>query len=138
MADIDVGAITEALNGKVDLPVGDSQDGIDFVVDWQKPTEANGYTWYRKYKSGWVEQGGVAPYESLTGTVSFPVAMDNANYSLLANVKKAIITGNNSAFSFLTNNLTTTGFDYKKTFNNGSATGMAGEAFYWQVSGMGA
>ena len=31
---------------------------IDFVVESQLPTAANGYTWYRKYKSGRVEQGG--------------------------------------------------------------------------------
>lgn len=31
---------------------------IDYVTAWQKPTSANGYAWYRKYKSGWVEQGG--------------------------------------------------------------------------------
>ena len=31
----------------------------DYVVAWQDPTEQNNYTWYRKYKSGWVEQGGV-------------------------------------------------------------------------------
>lgn len=29
----------------------------DFVVGFQRPTAANNYTWYRKYKSGWVEQG---------------------------------------------------------------------------------
>ena len=28
------------------------------VIDFQEPTSANNYTWYRKYKSGWVEQGG--------------------------------------------------------------------------------
>lgn len=29
---------------------------IDFVVE----TFKDGYSWYRKYKSGWIEQGGVA------------------------------------------------------------------------------
>lgn len=29
----------------------------DYVVETQQPNAANGYTWYRKYKSGWVEQG---------------------------------------------------------------------------------
>ncbi|MBP9999681.1 MAG: hypothetical protein KBT14_03260, partial [Proteobacteria bacterium] len=31
---------------------------IDYVVESQTPTAENNYTWYRKYKSGWVEQGG--------------------------------------------------------------------------------
>ena len=82
MADINIGAISEVLNNKVDLPAGDSQGGIDFVVDWQNPTEANGYTWYRKYKSGWVEQGGRG-IGTLSGNVfslTLPVPMANREY----------------------------------------------------------
>lgn len=45
MNDIDVGAMSELLNQ------------ADFVIDYQVPTAANNYTWYRRYKSGWVEQG---------------------------------------------------------------------------------
>ena len=30
----------------------------DWVVESQLPTAENNYTWYRKYKSGWVEMGG--------------------------------------------------------------------------------
>lgn len=58
MADIDVRYITEALNRKVDLPDNKGQDGIDYVVEWKKPTSSDP-TWYRVYKSGWVEQGGI-------------------------------------------------------------------------------
>ena len=117
------------------IAVVEDLDGADYVIESQLPTADNGYTWYRKYKSGWVEQGGVAPYETNTGTVSFAIPMTDSEYQILANVKKASITGNNAVFSFLTNNLTTTGFDYKKTFNYGNNTGLAGEAFYWQVAG---
>ena len=35
------------------------------VIDFQEPTAANNYTWYRKYADGWVEQGGI-----WTGTLS--------------------------------------------------------------------
>jgi hypothetical protein len=80
MADINFGAITEALNNKVDLPMGDSQDGVDFVVDWQRPTSENGRTWYRKYKSGWVEQGGTLP--SGSSSVTLPIAMEDSSYSV--------------------------------------------------------
>lgn len=54
------GTVSEALNDKVDLPQDKAQDQIDFVIAGQAPTEENSYTWYRKYKSGWVEQGGIA------------------------------------------------------------------------------
>lgn len=32
---------------------------IDYVVDSQLPTAENNYTWYRKYKSNWIEMGGL-------------------------------------------------------------------------------
>lgn len=50
----------------------------DYVVDFQAPTAANNNTWYRKYKSGWVEQGGIK--EAGTTTINFPVAMANTDY----------------------------------------------------------
>lgn len=80
MADINIGAITEALNNKVDLPTNPerAQDQIDYVVDFQIPTEANGYTWYRKYKSGWVEQGGLLV--GTTTSVTLPITMADTNY----------------------------------------------------------
>lgn len=33
-------------------------DNADYVIEVQLPNAANGYLWYRKYKSGWIEQGG--------------------------------------------------------------------------------
>ncbi|MBP9999065.1 MAG: hypothetical protein KBT14_00005, partial [Proteobacteria bacterium] len=61
---------------------------IDYVVESQAPTAENNYTWYRKYKSGWVEQGGVQSgsqtanvgYETNLGTINLPVTMSNSNY----------------------------------------------------------
>lgn len=55
----------------------------DYVVQSQLPTAQNNYKWYRKYKSGWVEQGGVFSnvydyYE--TETVSLPITMADTNY----------------------------------------------------------
>ena len=37
------------------------------VIDFQAPTSANGYTWYRKYADGWVEQGGRALVPATNG-----------------------------------------------------------------------
>lgn len=55
---IDVNAIADVLNNKVDLAEGANQASVDYVVESQLPTAQNNYTWYRLYKSGWVEQGG--------------------------------------------------------------------------------
>lgn len=71
---IDVNAIANTLQTKVDLPNGVSQSDIDYVVETQIPTASNNYTWYRLYKSGWVEQGGKTPGTSDSQiTVVFPI-----------------------------------------------------------------
>ncbi len=53
----------------------------DYVIESQTPTSQNNYTWYRKYKSGWVEQGG--KYNALPNnsqkTVPLPIAIQNRN-----------------------------------------------------------
>lgn len=54
---------------------------IDAVVAFQKPTEENNYTWYRKYASGWVEQGGRC---LTTIEKPLPITMADSNYTLLA------------------------------------------------------
>ena len=133
MADIDIGKISEALNNKVDLPsVATSQDDIDFVVEWQKPTSANGYTWYRKYKSGWVEQGGLANQTnssaSVGSTVVLPVEMSDGNYFIsFCNYSGA--TGNGSTAYVQDNavtNVTATTFTFCRNYNGPKR---------WQVSG---
>lgn len=60
---IDVGEITDALNGKVDLPTNKTQSDIDFVVE----SYQNGTSWYRVYKSGWCEQGNSTEFIPTTG-----------------------------------------------------------------------
>ena len=58
------------------------------LIEFALPTSANNYTWYRKYKDGWVEQGrklgGTTQiaYGSSgnLGTFTFPIPMANANY----------------------------------------------------------
>ena len=51
------------------------------VIDFQVPTAGNGYTWYRKYADGWVEQGGyVAVRGQQNTTITLPVGMADTNY----------------------------------------------------------
>ena len=78
MAEINVGQISEALNNKADLDLNNTQPLADYVVEYQRPTADNNYTWYRLYKSGWVEQGGFLPAN--TSSITLPVAMSDANY----------------------------------------------------------
>lgn len=56
---------------------------LDSVVAYQTPNSGNGYTWYRKYASGWVEQGGfcnATQYNNTGVNVTFPIAMADTNY----------------------------------------------------------
>ena len=86
--DINTGAITEALNNKVDLVPNIPQDAVDYVIDYYPKTEeeksqANG-NWYRIYKSGWIEQGG-----RFLGTAgvnrihNFEIPFTSTNYTVL-------------------------------------------------------
>ena len=61
-------------------------DNADYVIEtWRSD---DGSMWYRKYKSGWVEQGGIATISAqnvnvaYTTDVIFPIAMANTNYTV--------------------------------------------------------
>lgn len=87
MADIDIGQITEALNDKSDRDLRnvDTTAKADAVIDYQEPTADNNYTWYRKYKSGWVEQGGTVSanrVREISAAVNLPIEMANTNYNV--------------------------------------------------------
>lgn len=98
------------------------------VVEYQEPTAANGYTWYRLYDDGWVEQGGVVSETSGVYTIHFPVEMDSATYTGL----KTMITSSTSQpaqyahFSLYSATTTTV------------RTTTAGAAFSWYISGQSA
>jgi len=53
---------------------------FDYVIASQAPTSSNNYTWYRKYKSGWVEMGGTIPVR--TSTINLPVELSDTNYGV--------------------------------------------------------
>ena len=130
MSDINIGAISEALNSKVDLPTPSTpQDVVDYVVEVQRPTEENGYTWYRKYKSGWVEQGGIFTGQTNRPTITLPVTMSNEHYTVGALIRWDN-TGN-VANTVRVISATNTSI----VFNQANGTAGATFDFYWQVSG---
>ena len=91
---------------------------IDYVIESQNPTAENNYTWYRKYKSGWVEQGGSASVaavnanETGTKTITFPVSMvcaTSTNYKIL--ITRTGDPGNTFAVTTRTGTRTSTTFE---------------------------
>lgn len=74
---------------------------VDYVVEWQKPTEKNGYTWYRLYASGWIIVGGKHfpnQSSSYTVTITLPKTMIDTNY--LAFRQSEFINNGNSYAAF--------------------------------------
>ena len=61
----------------------------DYVIETQLPTPENNYTWYRLYKSGWVEQGKITSIGNLSDGESssvedtFIITMANTNYQVI-------------------------------------------------------
>ena len=128
---ITIGQLTEALNNKFDLPAGVPQDAIDYVVEFKRPT-AEDPTWYRKYKSGWLEQGGrITMTDSTNQTVSFLKTMFDTNYTW--NIH-GIRTGGNDNYAWqcgIYSTYTTTSFQIRNS-SNGTMT------ICWEVKGQGA
>lgn len=95
---------------------------IDFVVE--SYSDANG-NWYRKYKSGWLEQGGITPNQTSAPTITYLKAFADTNYSLL-------VTGKNNASA------------YKNSYSSKTATGFVELQYQnnygceWYASGKGA
>lgn len=105
-------------------------DILDYVIESQKPTSSNGYTWYRKYKSGWIEQGGyVSTANDTFVTITLPIEMSNTAYQ----VQKTGIgtsTGTTASFrSYCITNRTKTSF---QTF----AQQMSTQGFMWYLCGI--
>ena len=67
-----------ALSGKANADLSNCPVSYDYVVESYSDDQGN---WYRKYKSGWVEQGGVA---TAAGTITFLKPFANTNYSVQA------------------------------------------------------
>lgn len=108
---------------------------LDYVVEKQDPTSSNNYTWYRKYKSGWVEQGGLSTDASGEGSASLPITMADTNYYISAINEP---TSNENAWGWVYvrhDTKTTTGFGLNSRVASGTAVYLHAR---WMVCGMAA
>ena len=140
-ADLNNKADTSYIDGllatKADTDLGNIPTNYDYVVESQLPTAGNGYTWYRKYKSGWVEQGGIKLQNTDSKQdLSLPIEMNGPTYSVLTSVMDDNL--NNFVFCVKVTDKTTTGFKTTiwGSYQQGIST--SGYNFVWQVSGMSA
>ena len=54
----------------------------DYIVESYR----NGTEWYKKYKSGWVEQGGYYETIQMGTIVTLPTAFANSNYVIVGSI----------------------------------------------------
>ena len=107
------------------------------LIDFQIPTAGNGYTWYRKYADGWVEQGGIKLQNTNSNQdLSFPIEMNGPTYSVLTSVMDDNLS--NYVFCVKVTDKTTTGFKTTVWGSYQQGISTSGYNFVWQVSGMSA
>ena len=137
MADqINVNAIANTLQTKVDLPDSVSQSQCDFVIAHKTPT-AQDPTWYRLYKSGWVEQGGRAQATGATSQIiNFPITMQDTNYSFQSVYDIVNSTGSYNMDAFAGARSVSSMIIWTKN-GNGAVTG-TDFYFFWEIKGQGA
>lgn len=116
------GITTEEMNNKVNI-------GHE-VIEFQEPTAANNYTWYRKYRDGWVEQGqSRVAVADQTVQITFPVEMADTYYVWSIGRHIYDVSPQNTNENFMAvKNRTTTGFSVADQWGHTYA-------WCWQVSG---
>lgn len=149
MADINVGAISEALNNKADRDFNNTDiqsrldnkantnlSNIPSAYDYVVQTYKSGTNWYRKYKSGWVEQGGYdtglvgSGANDSSETYTFLVPMQDSNYTLTLGYGYEAVGSQSGKFSIT--GKTTTNFTFRVISLAGNAKG---QYMSWHVSG---
>ena len=126
MAEINVGQIDNAV-------------GADAVIAYQMPTANNNYTWYRKYKSGWVEQGGRSGAINgvdATAQITLPITMSDSNYSAYVTISRDSVGAYRDQFLAVFNR-TTTNFSVYSNWA-GSGNGSQNNYAQWLVCGIAA
>ena len=111
--------------------------GTDYVIAWQHPTSENNYTWFRKYRSGWVEQGGKVFIDIPTTTITLPVAMAGTDYTVLATAYSYSSSEFHPAIINIRRDDSLTATSFKLMAKNHSAISYGTNGF-WMVCGLSA
>lgn len=112
-------------------------DDMDYVVEFQNPTAENGYIWYRKYSSGWIEQGARSKVTDANGTIiTLPVKMADNQYSIQTHITDEKQTA--YVFEVQVKQCTTSSFHARQIASYMSSQWTSGYYFVWEVRGMAA
>lgn len=128
--DVLVGELTEAQNDKMDRDGRNGTSAVDYVVEWKVPTNADP-TWYRLYKSGWLEQGGIINTYQLT----FPKPFRDTLYTITA--LPIVHSGDGGANDMQYQNKTNSSIDIRIRWTGSYAPANTDERC-WRAEGMSA
>lgn len=79
----DIEELQTAVQNKANSDLSNVPTNIDYVVEYKNPTDSDP-NWYRKWKSGKLEQGGIVP--AIVGNITFLKPFANTNYTVIGNV----------------------------------------------------
>lgn len=118
--EIDINKVYEDLNIKANTSLSNVDANIDYVVEsWR-----DAHSWYKVYKSGWVEQGGFISNAG-TSTVNFFKPFRSMDYSVYATLRVDAV---GSSYAY-TSKVRSVANSYCTIYNNASA--------FWRASGQG-
>lgn len=78
-----VAEFTGALSGKANTDLSNVPANIDYVVEYKNPTDSDP-NWYRKWKSGKLEQGGRV--QAIEQNITFLKPFANTNYTVVGSI----------------------------------------------------
>jgi peptidoglycan hydrolase CwlO-like protein len=137
------GAVIQQMQSEISALVA-RIDTADYVVASAYNLTGTGYTngWYRKYKSGWVEQGAFSNKKNNgNGVIGCPffVTMANTNYSVSA-LPQSQNDGSNNVFAIRETERANTHVQFVTSIANVNQIGTVNGdiLFHWEVRGMAA
>ena len=119
------------MENKADKDLSNCPANYDYVVESKTPT-ADDPTWYRKYKSGWLEQGGLAKNDA-DATVTLLKPFADTNYSVQC-TNRRLSTSDGWGWIFVLN-MTATSFMARACYAGGDATNIRA---MWEAKGFAA
>lgn len=111
---------------------------IPTIVAEQKPTANNSYTWFKKYSTGWVEQGGYQPAPAETNynvAITLPIAMADGNYHVQRTLHGGTTTDTSFAWAWIADKLNTATANTATTLYLGIASTAFCQGVFWEVKG---
>ena len=133
-------ALLEALNNKLDTNLSNLPITSDVIIEYKAPT-TDDMSWYRVYKSGLIDQGGLADNGSAASNWELNITLykplKNTAYSVLTTMYDGDPGNDNKVLgSFNIYDKTTTGF--KLTYAGNDNTQDTVRYAFWEVKGVGA